>query len=227
MSSSKRKFPTKLSALLIFLLLAACGDKPDALLLSAKEYLAKNDNKAAVIQIKNVLQSNPDLPEARYLLGKALLDGGDPVGAETEFRKALDLKYTQDAVLPSLAHAILEQGNAKKLSDEFASIELQQPQAKASLLMSISAAYAMQGKTALSQSALAAALQAGTIAGAGLDVYEVEPLPADHPIRTAPRALLTTHVAWYSESSIPRLQQLAAEEVVRCWRGEFLKNCVN
>jgi D-3-phosphoglycerate dehydrogenase len=75
--------------------------------------------------------------------------------------------------------------------------------------------------------ALAAALQAGMMAGAGLDVYEVEPLPADHPIRTAPRALLTSHVAWYSESSIPRLQQLAAEEVVRCWRGEALKNCVN
>ena len=75
--------------------------------------------------------------------------------------------------------------------------------------------------------ALAAALQAGAMAGAGLDVYEVEPLPADHPIRTAPRALLTSHVAWYSESSIPRLQQLAAEEVVRCWRGEALKNCVN
>jgi D-3-phosphoglycerate dehydrogenase len=75
--------------------------------------------------------------------------------------------------------------------------------------------------------ALAAALQAGMMAGAGLDVYEVEPLPADHPIRAAPRALLTSHVAWYSESSIPRLQQLAAEEVVRCWRGEALKNCVN
>jgi len=74
---------------------------------------------------------------------------------------------------------------------------------------------------------LAAALQAGAIAGAGLDVYEVEPLPADHPIRSAPRALLTSHVAWYSESSIPRLQQLAAEEVVRCLRGEPLKNCVN
>jgi D-3-phosphoglycerate dehydrogenase len=75
--------------------------------------------------------------------------------------------------------------------------------------------------------ALAVALQAGTIAGAGVDVFENEPLPADHPLRTAPRALLTSHVAWYSESSIPRLQQLAAEEVVRGLRGEPLKNQVN
>jgi D-3-phosphoglycerate dehydrogenase len=75
--------------------------------------------------------------------------------------------------------------------------------------------------------ALAAALQAGTVAGAGLDVFEQEPLPADHPLRAAPNALLTSHVAWYSESSIPRLQRLAAEEAARALRGESLKNQVN
>lgn len=75
--------------------------------------------------------------------------------------------------------------------------------------------------------ALAAALQAGTVAGAGLDVFEQEPLPADHPLRAAPNALLTSHVAWYSESSIPRLQRLAAEEAARALRGEPLKNQVN
>lgn len=75
--------------------------------------------------------------------------------------------------------------------------------------------------------ALAAALHAGTIAGAGIDVFEAEPLPTEHPLRSAPRALLTSHVAWYSESSIPRLQQLAAEEIVRGLRGEPLANQVN
>jgi len=75
--------------------------------------------------------------------------------------------------------------------------------------------------------ALAAALQAGTIAGAGLDVYEQEPPEKDHPLFACPTALLTSHVAWYSESSIPRLQQLAAEEVIRGLRGEPLRNQVN
>ena len=75
--------------------------------------------------------------------------------------------------------------------------------------------------------ALADALRAGTIAGAGVDVFEAEPLPADHPLRAAPNALLTSHVAWYSESSIPRLQRLAAEEAVRGLKGEPLKNQVN
>lgn len=75
--------------------------------------------------------------------------------------------------------------------------------------------------------ALTEALHAGTIAGAGLDVFEQEPLPVDHVLRTAPRAVITSHVAWYSESSVPRLQHLAAEEVVRGLRGEPLKNRVN
>lgn len=75
--------------------------------------------------------------------------------------------------------------------------------------------------------ALAAALQAGVIAGAGIDVFEKEPLEKDHPLLACANALLTSHVAWYSESSIPRLQQLAAEEAVRGLRGEPLKNQVN
>ena len=47
--------------------------------------------------------------------------------------------------------------------------------------------------------ALAAALREGRIAGAALDVYDSEPLPADHPIRREPRALLTPHVGYVTE----------------------------
>ena len=75
--------------------------------------------------------------------------------------------------------------------------------------------------------ALAAALDRGVIAGAGLDVFETEPLEKDHPLLACPTALLTSHVAWYSESSIPRLQRLAAEEVVRALQGSPLRNQVN
>ncbi len=160
MNSRKSNTHIAVSALLLSLLLVACDDKPDAMLISAKDYLAKNDTKAAVIQIKNALQSEPDLPEARFLLGSALLDSGDPVGAETELRKALDLKHPQDLVLPPLARALLAQGQTRKLTDEFAKIELSQASAKASLQMSLSSAYAMQGKTELSQAALNAALLA-------------------------------------------------------------------
>ncbi len=75
--------------------------------------------------------------------------------------------------------------------------------------------------------ALAQALDAGTIAAAALDVFETEPLPKDHPLRKCSTALLTSHLAWFSDSSVPKLQRLAAEEVVRGLRGEALRNRVN
>ncbi len=160
MSYKKSNAHMTLPALVVALLLVACSEKPEAMIISAKDYLAKNDRKAAVIQIKNALQSDPNLPEARFLLGSTLLDSGDPVGAETELRKALDLKHPRDAVVPPLARAMLAQGQAKRLTEEFAKIDLTQPQAKASLQMSLASAYAMQGKPDLAQTALNAALLA-------------------------------------------------------------------
>lgn len=59
--------------------------------------------------------------------------------------------------------------------------------------------------------ALAAALEAGTIAGAALDVYPDEPLPADSPIRHAPRTVLTPHIA----GSTAEAQVNVAVDVVR------------
>jgi D-3-phosphoglycerate dehydrogenase len=75
--------------------------------------------------------------------------------------------------------------------------------------------------------ALAEALQRGIPAAAGLDVFEAEPLPPEHPLLRCPSALLTPHVAWYSERSAARLYRMAAEEVVRALRGEPLRSCVN
>lgn len=148
------------TALLMLILVAGCGEKPQAMLDSAKIYLSKNDNKGAIIQIKNALQNNPDLPEARYLLGRVLLEDGDAIGAETELRKALDLKYPKDIVVPQLAKSLLAQGQGKKLTDEFSNVELGQAEASASFKMSLASAYSMQGKPELSQEALNAALVA-------------------------------------------------------------------
>ena len=67
---------------------------------------------------------------------------------------------------------------------------------------------------------LADALTRGVIAGAALDVFHVEPLPADSPLRQAPNLLLMPHAAWYSEVAIHRLQELVAEDIARALRGE-------
>ncbi len=75
--------------------------------------------------------------------------------------------------------------------------------------------------------AAAHALQTGSLAGAGIDVYDREPLPEDHPLRSAPNVILTPHIAWYSIQSGPKLLTLAVEEVLRALRGEPLRCCVN
>ena len=74
---------------------------------------------------------------------------------------------------------------------------------------------------------LVAALRAGEIAGAGLDVYEIEPLPPDHPLWTMPGVLLTPHVAGYSPHIAERHLGLLLENIRRFVRGETLKNVVN
>lgn len=149
------------SVLLAAMILAACGgEKPEALLASAKDYLAKNDSKAAIIQIKNALQANPNQPEARYLLGKALLESGDPAAAEVELRKALDQKYSVEQVTPLLARALLAQGQAKKITEELAKTNLSAAENQADLQTSIAIADMIQGKVDEAQSALATALAA-------------------------------------------------------------------
>lgn len=158
MTHKKMRAGAAASILLLSLLLGACGDKPEALIASAKDYLAKNDPKAAAIQIKNALQNAPDNAEARFLLGKALLESRDAVGAETELRKALGLKYPQDQALPLLANALLAQGQAKKLIDEFGKSTLPDASSNAGFQTALASAHAQLGQAGASQAALKAAL---------------------------------------------------------------------
>ncbi len=157
------KLPRKHLMLACFLaaLLTACGgEKPEAMLASARDYMAKNDTKSAVIQVKNALQANPDLPEARYILGSALLKEGDPVGAETELRKARSLGYPDDKVVPPLAQAMLMQGKMKNVVDDFAAVQLTTPASVAQFQTALAAAHRLEGAKERSEKALAAALAA-------------------------------------------------------------------
>ncbi len=51
------------------------------------------------------------------------------------------------------------------------------------------------------EAALLDALHGGTIAGAALDVFDTEPLPADHPLRSAPRTVLTPHLGYVTQAT--------------------------
>ena len=158
--STFSRIPT-VAVLGLSLLLAACaGDSTDELIKSARAYLAKNDGKAAIVQLKNVLQLKPDSAEARFLLGKALLDADDPVSASVELRKALDLNQPALQVAPLLARSLLAEGQYQKLVDQFAEVDLPEPAAVADLKSSVATAYAALGKPEKSRTAVAVALRA-------------------------------------------------------------------
>ena len=75
---------------------------------------------------------------------------------------------------------------------------------------------------------LVAALEAGPLAGAALDVTDPEPLPADHPLWDAPGALVTPHVSgWYHlPVTLDNIVGIAAENLARLERGEKPRNLV-
>ena len=74
---------------------------------------------------------------------------------------------------------------------------------------------------------LVAALRAGEIAGAGLDVYEQEPLPADHPLWTIPGVLLTPHTAGYGPYLDERRFEVLSDNCRRFATGQPLRNLVD
>ncbi|MFR4987907.1 C-terminal binding protein [Anaerotruncus colihominis] len=71
------------------------------------------------------------------------------------------------------------------------------------------------------------ALQAGQIAGAGLDVLAQEHIEKDNPLLQLDNVIITPHAAWYSEEAEFTLLTSAAEEVVRGLNGEPLKHPFN
>jgi phosphoglycerate dehydrogenase-like enzyme len=75
--------------------------------------------------------------------------------------------------------------------------------------------------------ALVEALRAGSIAGAGLDVFETEPLPADHPLWEMENVVITPHVAGAGPHSVERLHTILLENVRRFVNGEPLMNVVD
>ena len=66
------------------------------------------------------------------------------------------------------------------------------------------------------EAALIEVLQKRTIAGAGIDVYDVEPLPRDHPLRTLDNAILTGHTAYVIRETY-ELAYGEAVENIRAW----------
>jgi phosphoglycerate dehydrogenase-like enzyme len=70
------------------------------------------------------------------------------------------------------------------------------------------------------ETALVRALREGTIAGAGLDVYDEEPLPLDHPLRGLPSTVITPHLGYVTEETYRIFYGQALEDILAFLRGE-------
>ena len=68
-----------------------------------------------------------------------------------------------------------------------------------------------------------AALRDGRVRGAALDVYDEEPLPRDHPLRSEPRTLLSPHVAYASDESYREYYEQIVEDIDAWMRGTPLR----
>src|SRR5262249_10884980 len=63
------------------------------------------------------------------------------------------------------------------------------------------------------EDALLGALHGGRIGGAAIDVYDTEPLPAEHPLRNAPRTVVTPHIGYVTQATYDIFYRDAAEDV--------------
>lgn len=79
----------------------------------------------------------------------------------------------------------------------------------------------------VNEAALLAALQSGQVAAAGLDVFEEEPLPKDHPFRALPNVTLTPHLGASTKEAQESVGLEVAEAIAQVLAGGVIRNAVN
>lgn len=109
--------------LLIILLFSGTGllygcsadDTGNQYLVNAQKYFDAGKMKAASIELKNLLRSNPDNPQARLLMGRLQFKMGNMAASEKELTKARKLGVEDELILPLLAQALLLQGKGDEV----------------------------------------------------------------------------------------------------------------
>lgn len=132
------------ATLVVSLAIAACAERSDVdLLASARKEIAGRKYADAKISLLNVLRKNENHGEARLLLGRLLLDTGDPAGAAIEFRKSIGLNAEE--AIPLLARALMLDGKASEVISQFADLEVNEPRGRAVVKSALAVAYSSTG----------------------------------------------------------------------------------
>jgi gluconate 2-dehydrogenase len=77
------------------------------------------------------------------------------------------------------------------------------------------------------EAALVEALKSGVIKGAGLDVFEKEPLPMNSELLTLPNVIALPHIGSATHETRYDMSKLAVENLLAALNGDLTKNCVN
>lgn len=127
---------------------------------AATQHAAKGEYVAAIANLKTVLQLRGEAPEIRYLLGRTLLQSGDPAAAFVELSKAHDQLHNDNEVVPEIARSLLLLGEFRKLVTHYQHVTLTDATAAASLKTTLATAWAGLGDRARTEENLRAALEA-------------------------------------------------------------------
>lgn len=108
------------ATLMLVASLAACGQDFTAAehIERAQDRRADGDVRAAIVELRNALQSEPDNAEARLLLGRTYIDAGEIESAEKELRRALELGVPRERVVVGLGRTLLLRDRADALLEE-------------------------------------------------------------------------------------------------------------
>ncbi|MFN0163517.1 MAG: XrtA/PEP-CTERM system TPR-repeat protein PrsT [Burkholderiales bacterium] len=141
-------------------LVAGCDKASAPSIAFARESLEKRDYRTAMAQAKLLLQGASDLPEARYVLGRALVELGDPAGAEVELTRARDLGFSPDAVEPMLLRALIGRNRFREVLDTKALEKVKSPAARSEVMTLVSLANFSLGRRKEAKEIVQAAIQA-------------------------------------------------------------------
>lgn len=127
---------------------------------SLTDKLNRGEHAAAVIELKALVQAQPEAAFARALLGQTLLEVGDAPGAVVELERALQGQHPQEQVVPWLARALLLSARGAEAIQRFADTRLAAGTAAADLAVTLAQARQSQGQAAAALEALQPAAQA-------------------------------------------------------------------
>lgn len=105
-------------AVAVALMLGGCSQKTsEEHLASAQAFIQANDQQAAVVELKNAIQLDPQAPAPRFELGKLYLDMNDYSGAEKELSRAMELGHPASEVVPLLSRAYQRTGSVNAMAE--------------------------------------------------------------------------------------------------------------